>query len=315
MALGRLERVEIRSYWANEERDFTPWLAREENIQILSEEIDIDIEVDEVESLIGSYRADIVGKDRDGRVILIENQLEKTDHKHLGQIITYASGKGAKVVIWITGQVTEEHRRAIDWLNEVTKAELAFFVCEIELWRIGDSKPAPRFKIVASPNEWSKSVQSAVENKTLSSTKLAHLDFWNGFKSFMEEKATNLRLRTPRPQHWYSIAVGKSFFHISLTTNTQLQRIGCELYIRGEHAKSGFAALINQQEEIEVELGELEWQELPEGQDCRIIVYQNGNSLNADEWPALHEWLKERAESFYRVFHARVKLIDLKSAS
>lgn len=169
---------------------------------------------------------------------------ERTDHKHLGQIITYASGIDAKILIWLCREVTEEHRKAIDWLNEVTNADISFFACEIELWRIGNSLPAPRCHIIASPNDWSKSMKASnTSNGLLTETKKGHLAFWNGLKTYMEEHGTDLRLRSPRPQHWYTLAVGRSKFSISLTTNTQLKRVGCEIYIRGQNAKNAFHQL------------------------------------------------------------------------
>lgn len=311
MKLGRIEKLPIREQWKNEEYDFTPWLAQEDNIQLLSDEINLDLEVEGTEVQIGSYKADIVARDGNGRTVIIENQLEKTDHKHLGQIITYASGVEAEIIIWICSQVTDEHRQAIDWLNEVTRSDIAFFACEIELWRIADSVAAPKFHVVASPNDWTKTVKSTVSNKELSDTKQAHLDFWNGFKSFMEDSATSLKLRQPRPQHWYTMAIGRSKFHISLTTNTQSKQIGCEVYIRGEEAKNAFTQLSSQKVEIEQALGALEWHELPDGQDCRIKISRNGNSKSKSEWPELHDWLKENSEAFYGVFSPRIRKLVL----
>jgi len=310
MKLDRIESVDIREQWLTEEREFTPWLAKEQNIQILADTIGIDLEVENTEVYIGSYKADIVAADSDGRKVIIENQLEKTDHKHLGQIITYASGIGAKILIWICREVTDEHRQAIDWLNEITQSDTAFFACEIELWKIGESNPAPRFNLVSSPNDWSKTVKSNPSKGELTPTKALHLEFWNSFKEFMTNSDTKLRLRTPRAQHWFSISVGKSKFNISLTTNTQLHKIGCELYIRGKNAKLAFAKINENKEEIEESLGKLEWQELPEGQDCRIILYRNGNSKNKKQWSELHDWMKENAEKFYDTFSPIIKKLD-----
>ena len=208
-----------------------------------------------------------MAQDSEGRKVIIENQLTKTDHKHLGQLITYASGVGAGLIIWICKEVTDEHRQAIDWLNEVTNKDVAFFACEIELWKIGDSLPAPKFNIISSPNDWSKVVRGGGPPEKLSPTKAMHLEFWNAFKEFMTAKETDLRLRTPRASHWYSIAVGRSKFNITLTNNTQAHRLGCEIYIKGKTAKAAFAMLQAQQQEIETPLGKLEWQELP---DCGI---------------------------------------------
>jgi|TARA_B110000971_G_C19991592_1_gene492232 hypothetical protein len=310
MELGKVEKLSVRDQWKNEEYDFTPWLAKEENIQLLGDEINLDLEVEGVEIAIGSYKADIVARDGNNRTVIIENQLEKTDHKHLGQIITYASGVEAQIIVWVCSQVTDEHRQAIDWLNEVTRADIAFFACEIELWRIGDSVAAPKFNVVASPNDWTKVVKSTVNSKELSDTKRAHLDFWNGFKSYMEETGTSLKLRQPRPQHWYTMAVGRSKFHISLTTNTQSKQIGCEIYIRGDEAKEAFAQLVEQKDTIEALLGTLEWHELPDGQDCRIKLSRSGDSKSAAQWPELNGWLKDESEAFFKVFSPKIRALN-----
>jgi hypothetical protein len=243
--------------------------------------------------------------------VIIENQLNKTDHKHLGQLITYASGIDARIVIWICREVTDEHRRAVDWLNEITTVDIAFFACEIELWQIDDSRPAPRFNVVASPNDWSKTVKSGPTAESLSPTKAAHLEFWNAFKEYMTNSESDLRLQTPRPQNWYSIAIGRSKFNLSLTNNTQSKRLGCELYIRGSSAKAAFGQLNAEREVIETSLGELDWLELPDGQDCRIIQYRKGNSNVKSEWPKMHEWLKDRAEAFHKTLGPRVKALTL----
>jgi len=198
MTLSKLKSIDIRTYWGDEAKDFTPWLAKEENIQVLADAIGIDIEVEETEKFIGSYKADIVANDGDGNKIIIENQLNRTDHKHLGQIITYASGIRAKIVIWICKTVSDEHREAIDWLNDVTTDEVAFFACELELWQIDNSNPAPKFNIVSSPNDWSKIIKGNSNPKVLTETKKAHLEFWNGFKEYAEESIRNMP-RNRRP--------------------------------------------------------------------------------------------------------------------
>lgn len=315
MDLGKIDSVDIRTHWKNEEYDFTPWLAKETHIQVLAEAIGLDLEVEGTEVPIGSFKADILARDAEGRTVIIENQLGKTDHKHLGQLITYASGIDARIVIWVCKEVTEEHRQAVDWLNEVTTAGVAFFACEVELWRIDDSRPAPRFKVVSSPNDWSKSVKSGPTVESLSPTKAAHLEFWNAFKEYMTNSESELRLRTPLAQNWYSIAVGHSKFHLSLTTNTQAKRVGCELYIRDASAKLAFSELRKDREAIEDTLGVLDWQELPDGQDCRIIQYRDGDSKKQKEWPELHEWLKDRVESFHGVFGPRVKTLNLQEVN
>lgn len=311
--LGKLERVELRIQWRDEAKDFTPWLAKEVNLQLLGEAIDLEIELEDMEVPIGNFKADIVARDVEtNRQIIIENQLSKTNHDHLGKIITYASGLEANIVIWITSSITEEHRQAVDWLNEISSEEYSFFAIEMELWRINDSIPAPKFNVVCSPNEWAKRAKEVSKSAALTETKSLQLDFWNSLRDYFTENGTFLRLRKPRPQHWYTMAIGRSKFHISLSVNTMSNRLGCELYMRGEQAKKAFTLLQEKQQEIESEFGEdLDWQELPEGQDCRIILNRNGDIKDREKWDEYFSWFHEKAEALYKVFSERVQRLDL----
>ena len=169
--LARLERVDLRHAWKGEATDFTPWLATPENITLLGESISLELEVDSQEKDVGPYRADILCRDTvTNQYVLVENQLEKTDHTHLGQLLTYAAGLDAVTIVWVARQFTDEHRAALDWLNDSTGAKLNFFGLEIELWKIGDSPMAPKFNVVSSPNDWSAAVQeqaAAAQSGTL----------------------------------------------------------------------------------------------------------------------------------------------------
>lgn len=307
--LGRLERVDLREFWKDEAKDFTPWLMGEENLELLGETLGIEIELEDTDVTVGNFKADIVAKDiNSDRFLIIENQLEKTNHDHLGKIITYASGVNANVVVWICKLVTDEHRKAIDWLNEITNEEIAFFALEIELWKINDSPPAPKFNIVCSPNEWAKSVRKGKPTEI----KLLQQEFWSALKDYMNEKKTFLKLRNPAARHWYSIAIGRSKFSISLTVNTLRNRLGCELYMRGEKAKKAFALIKTEQKKIEKEMGStLDWQELPEGQDCRVILYADGDIRDKDKWESYFAWFRECAEKFYNVLSKRVRRLKL----
>ena len=154
-ALGRLERVDLRKIWPDEAQDFTPWLAKKENLALLDETLGLELELEETEQSVGAFSADIVCRDAASEsLVLIENQIEPTNHTHLGQTLTYAAGLDAVTIIWIASKFRDEHRAMLDWLNEKTEAQLSFFALEIELWRIGNSAPAPKFNIVARPNDW-----------------------------------------------------------------------------------------------------------------------------------------------------------------
>jgi hypothetical protein len=150
--LGRLKQVPVREFWRHEASDFTPWLAREDNIALLSETVGLELMVEAQEKNVGPFRADILCKDSLANAwVLIENQLERTDHSHLGQLLTYAAGLQAATIIWVAERFTEEHRAALDWLNEITDERFNFFGIEIELWQIDSSPLAPNFKRSASP--------------------------------------------------------------------------------------------------------------------------------------------------------------------
>ena len=157
--LGTLEEIkDLREVWSHEAHDFTPWLAK--NISILGDEVGIDISIEETESSVGDFNVDIFATDADtGKKIIIENQLEETDHDHLGKLITYASGKSADLVIWLVRKARPEHRAAIEWLNNHTHEGVGFILCEIKVFRIGNSEPAPKFEIIEQPNNWVKEMK------------------------------------------------------------------------------------------------------------------------------------------------------------
>ncbi len=157
--LGTLEEIkDLREVWSHEAHDFTLWLAK--NISILGDEVGIDISIEETESSVGDFNVDIFATDADtGKKIIIENQLEETDHDHLGKLITYASGKSADLVIWLVRKARPEHRAAIEWLNNHTDEGVGFILCEIKVFRIGNSEPAPKFEIIEQPNNWVKEMK------------------------------------------------------------------------------------------------------------------------------------------------------------
>ena len=232
-ALGKIEKIDdLRSVWPHEALDFSKWLSQEENLALLSDSIGIDIVLEELESPVGGFSVDLYATEEGtGRKIIIENQLEDTNHDHLGKIITYASGKGAEVVVWIVKRARDEHKQAVEWLNQHTDENIGFFLLEIQLWKINDSLPAPKFNVVERPNDWAKTMK-AVEG--LSDTKKLQLEFWQAFNDYAfgkQEFKSVFSKRKPQPQHWYDLSVGSSTYRVGLTVNTQKKKIGTEIYI------------------------------------------------------------------------------------
>ena len=304
MNLGKLEQVNLRDYWKHEALDFTNWLAKEENLSLLSEEIGIDIVLKETEASVGKFNVDILAiEDNSDRLIVIENQLEQTDHDHLGKIITYASGFDAEVIIWIVKDVRDEHKQAVDWLNEHTNDKINFFAIKMELWKIDNSSPAPKFQIISKPNNWAKALKSS-SRKPTRETKLSmlQLEFWTDFKSYLENNSSTLKTRKPYAQHWYDMSIGNSKAHLSLTIVSQKNVMTTGIYIPDN--KEMYYKLEENKEKIESELNiSFEWMELEGKKASRIILTrENIDIYKTDNWNEYFEWLKQNSENISKVF-------------
>lgn len=319
--LGRLEKVDLRRVWANEAVGFTPWLATAENLALLGDAIGIDLELEAQEKNVGPFRADILCKDTDtGHWVLIENQLERTDHIHLGQLMTYAAGLQAVTIVWVAAEFTEEHRAALDWLNEITSERFRFFGVEIELWRIGNSPAAPKFNIVSKPNDWTKAVGQAarrIESEALTNTKLQQLEFWSEFHDYLAACRSPIRPQKPYPQHWMNFGIGRTGFLLGALLHSPESWIGVELYLNDEDAKTYFRLLKAQKDAIEQELGfELIWLELPERKGCRILHrLTEVKPLDQDRWPEYREWMRRHLEKFNAVFRPRIRTLDASTST
>jgi hypothetical protein len=291
MVLGKLQKVELRNIWQHEANDFTTWLARKENMDVLCEEIGLDIQIINTEATVGSFAVDILAEETNtGKKVIIENQLESTNHDHLGKIITYASGLEANYIIWIFKNIRDEHRRAIDWLNEVTNGEVNFFAIQMELWQIGDSPPAPKFNIISSPNDWAKAVRQSQSLDSLSDSNIFQLDFWKGLSEYLVQNKSILKPRKPRGQHWYDFSIGNSQAHLSFVVSVSYNFIRIDFYIPDN--KLLFQELLKHKDIIEKELNfSLDWQELPNAKASRIAyqldikdIKNQKEILNAYKW-------------------------------
>lgn len=320
--LGRLHKVNLREAWSSESSHFTPWLAQEENLKLLGETIGIELELESQEKEVGPFRADILCKDTTtDNWVLIENQLERTDHSHLGQLLTYAAGLNAVTIVWIAERFTEEHRAALDWLNERTDEKINLFGLEIELWRIGDSPIAPKFNIISQPNDWSRTVQQAATGGgEMTEHNQLQLRFWTAFRDYMESKGSFIRCQKPSPQQWTSHAIGRSGVHLNSIvsirnseTNLHEPEIRVELCLYGRNAKLEFAALFERREELEKALGfVLTWYN-PERKQLRIYTRQGADFLNEQLWAQHFEWLRQRLEAMHKVFAPIVKTLKYES--
>jgi hypothetical protein len=320
--LGRLERVELRDIWTSEAAEFTPWLARPENLAVLGETLGIDLELEAQERAVGPFRADILCKDIEtDRWVLIENQLERTDHTHLGQLLTYASGLEAVTIVWVAARFTEEHRSTLDWLNRITDESFRFFGLEVELWRIGTSPAAPKFNVVSKPNDWSQSVAQAarsIDDSDLSDTRIAQRAYWEAFNAVLSAaRGPVAGSKKPQPQAWMSYSIGRSGFHLGGVMIRPKRQVRAELYISGTNAKTFLSLLKSQQAAIEGELGySLDWEELPSRRDCRVCCYlKDVDPENEADWPRQHDWLASRLNDLHRVLATRVRGLEVEPRS
>ncbi len=310
LPLGQLKNVGLRTKWKHEEYDFSAWLAEPANLQLLSDEIGISLVNAQKEAGVGRYSADILAEEEGtDRKVLIENQFNASNHDHLGKLVTYAAGLDAAIVIWITEQVREEHEQAIVWLNEHTDEQLNFFVIQMELWQIGDSAVAPKFNVVAKPNDWAKIVRQSARSgqRTISEYNLLQQKFWEGL--IEADRSTRL-LGTvkARPQHWYNVSLGSSNGHIALTVNKADSTMGCEIYVPRDQNKQVFDWLLAHNTDIEAKVGQpLEWMRLDERTASRVKLTITGAIEDEQEWPNYYEQLLQAVRVFKQTFPRYLK--------
>ena len=255
---------------------------------------------------MGSFSADIYCKDTvDGSGVLIENQLEQTDHTHLGQVLTYSAGLDIRTVIWIAKDFREEHRAALDHLNEITDERFGCFGVEIKVWQIGNSVRAPQFEIVAKPNDWSRSL--SVPSLDNWKTK-----FWSHLQEYFRAENHRYQKRRPVSYNESSFSIGKSEFSLLARVSKQKKHLRVRLYLTGKDAPAHFYLLEAQQADIEAEFGaELEWSKVSKVKNFAISLYKTETDpTDEDNWPDQHKWLASNLEKFNQVFRPRIKQLD-----
>lgn len=299
--LGTLKKItDLRSIWPHEALNFTPWVA--ENVDLLADAVGLDITVDETESSVGDFNVDIYASETGtDRKIIIENQLEDTDHDHLGKLITYASGKGADVVIWVVKHAREEHKAAVEWLNNHTDDKIGFFLCEIKLFQIGDSQIAPAFTVVERPNDWTKEIRKTA---SANSTQQQRLEYWQAFNNYAFSDANFSRIfnkRKPTTDHWMDFSIGSSACHIAVSQIQKRKAVDVELYINDD--KEFFKSLFAHKDEIEKNMEmELEWKELPERKASRILIEKTVDLDDRATWPEQFDYIMDTCIKMKKAF-------------
>lgn len=308
---GEVKKVNLRDIWKHEANDFTPWL--ENNINTLGNSLGLDLEVLEREANHGDFSVDLVAKDLgSGDIVIIENQLTLTDHDHLGKLITYASGFNASKIIWISEFFRDEHRQAMEWLNQRTDTETQFFGVIISVMQIDDSKPAFNFNPIVFPNEWQK--QKKKNTKSNVSVKgEAYRVFYQGLIDDLRENYKFTGARVGQPQNWYAFSSGFTGIPYS-GCFSQGKRVRVELYIdQGDVDKNKqiFDSLYDKRNKIESNFdGTIEWERLDDKRASRIAIYRDGTIDDPEsELSEIHSWMVENLIKFKKIFGPYLKKI------
>lgn len=304
--MGKLKEVDIRKLWGHEQYDFSNWLA--DNLDELNDEIGLTLSEVEKEVYVGAYRCDLVGQDEvTGEKVIIENQLEKSNHDHLGKIITYASGLDASVIVWIVKEAREEHRSAIEWLNNNTSKNINFFLIEIHAYQIGNSEYAPKFEVVEKPNDFIKNAKNQSGSGEMNKRQAERLEFWTQFNEVVAERGKPFNIRKATTDHWYDIALGISGAHIALNLVNKVNCVEVELYISDD--KELYDMLYEKKSEIEQKIGlSLDWRRLNDKKASRVIYKIEGlNFEDHSNYTELMNEMIDKAQLFTNVFKEYVR--------
>lgn len=294
--LGKLEPLNPRKVWPHEAHDFTPWLL--DNADALADVLGIDMELSAAEHPVGGYSLDLLGKDLTNNcVLIVENQLTQTDHGHLGQILTYAAGTEAKTTVWMATSFREEHRQALDYLNDLAGEGARFFGIEITVVRIGESEPAPLFRLRAQPNDWHAQVSAVARTTSQQAGKgPLYQKFWEQFlREVTSSRPRWTRATKPQSSNWLSLPCpfkGYSYYAVSFAQGGKLRS---ELYLDAAEPEAVdhlYQSLLAAKPQIEAVYGRpLSWEQLPDRRASRIADYSVGSVTNQDSYTDYVHWL------------------------
>lgn len=309
--VGLPEFVPVRQLFSDEARDFTKWM--EEHIDVLAERLGLELNVVQREKTVGDFNVDLMCEGADGAVVIVENQLEKTDHDHLGKLLTYLVNLDARVAVWVTAEPRPEHQRVIEWLNEHTGAEISFHLVKVEAVRIEESPAAPLFTVLVGPDRQAKKV--GVEKKEWADRHVQRFEFWTGLLEKTREK-TKL-FANISPGRYNTIMTGAGRGGVSYQYEILMDWGGVSLYIdhdrqTGTGNKTIFDALHAEKEAIEREFGAaLLWQRLDDSRACRIEYRSEQEGLASPEtWPGLQDDMIDAMIRFERALRPRLSRLE-----
>ncbi len=290
--IGKLRKVPLREVWKDEAKDFTGWLAK--NIDSLAEELGWPITIVKREKAAGNFSADLLAEGQNGEMVVIENQLEQTNHDHLGKLITYLANLGAKKAVWVTSNARAEHLKAIDWLNETTPPDFSFYLVTVEAFRIGDSPPAPQFQIARGPSEEAK--KFGTEKREFAERHQLRMDFWKSLLDKSQPKTELFSNVSPGHSNWIATGAGRAGFNYAYVISKKWGSI--ELYIdRGKDKESVNKRIFDQLQKSKASVekifgGPLKWDRMENRRACRIRkTYTEGNLADKATWDRLQEMM------------------------
>jgi Domain of unknown function (DUF4268) len=284
--IGKIERVHLREVWKHEAHNLTTWL--EENVDVLNDVLGLSLVSADREQVAGAFSVDLIAEDESGRTVIIENQLERSNHDHLGKVITYAAMTDAQAAIWIVSEPRPEHVRAISWLNESAPAD--FYLVKIEGIRIGGSQPAPLLTLIVGPSEESREVGEV--KKDIAGRPHIRRRFWTQLLGRAKERTRLHNAVSPGDRSWMSTGAGKSGLGWSYDILQDAVQVSLYIY-RGadEENMRIFEALLSARDEIEHDYGgPLEWQPMEGKRGCRIRErFESGGYRDEERWPEIQD--------------------------
>ena len=310
--IATLVPVDIRDVWAGEATHFTPWLAQ--HAELLGEALGLDLEHEESEAAVGRFSADLKFRDTaTGRVVVVENMFGPTDHRHLGQLITYAAGLEAGYAVLLATEFGDEHRSALSWLNRVSMEDIAFFGVVLEAWRIGDSPYAPRLHVEVKPDNWSKSMGAAHDSE-LTRRQQAYGAFWAQFLPMFRNAYPDWNWNSQATQwkeNWIGFRSGSGRCTYQPTFDRCRLRVQIDINTSNEKAnKETYDELYRHKQQIEQDLGqELEWKRLDDNKLSRVALYfpDSIRVLEEDRWPEANAWLVDTLGKMREAFGPAIR--------
>ncbi|GAG67432.1 unnamed protein product, partial [marine sediment metagenome] len=308
---GKIKKIPLREIFKKEDKEFTPWI--KENIDLLSEKLGIEIIDTQTEEKIGDFKLDIIGKDANtNKFVAVENQLESTDHNHLGQLITYSAGVNAGIIVWIAKELREEHKRALEWLNENSISEISFFGVEVHAISIDNSNPAVDLRVIVQPNDWERNIKSST---TLTETQIEYVNFFSKLVNSYSDINPRFRKVKAQPQNWLSFGAGMSGLSFDWMFRSG-NIFWVELYIdTGDKIENKriFDRLKNYKDKIDLEIKGTEWEEVETARGCRIVINRKTSgpikSLKEKEKDDLIKWGSEQMKAFSSTFYKYINKI------